>query len=237
MDTTWSVMQNYVTAILVAISHNTAVLLACAFGPIESFELYDNFYQIFKSKYDIDLAQFTVESDQGSGLKKYCEKHNIVHRFWLRHFLASVGDHLFGCYVQYLVKSVSQDEFNVLSAAFCEPLQKAINGGCDRAARLTLARREFRKAGLAIDESDGKVNSIYIDKPDRWAQVCVLQKITDELPSTTNALESKDWTFADFLRASLLSFPSDDQTLITPINISDGWIAIEIFRWTISQEE
>jgi hypothetical protein len=34
---------------------------------------------------------------------------------------------------------------------------------------------------------------------------------------------TKGWTFADFLRASLLAFPSDDQTLITPINISDGW--------------
>jgi hypothetical protein len=80
LDTTWSVMQNYVTAILVGVAYNTAVPLSFAFGAVEAFELYEIFFNIFRSVYDIDLADFKVESDQGSGLKKYCETHQIVHR-------------------------------------------------------------------------------------------------------------------------------------------------------------
>jgi hypothetical protein len=146
LDTTWAIMQNYVTAILVAIAFNTAVPLAIAFGPIESFELYEKFYQVFKSKYNIDLAIFKVESDQGSGLKKFCETHRIVHRFCLRHFLASLTDRIFSCYVEYLVKSVTQAEFDMLRVAFCKPLEEAINTGPDPNARLVRARHEFSKS-------------------------------------------------------------------------------------------
>jgi hypothetical protein len=190
LDTTWAIMQNYGTAIVVAVIFNTAVRLAFAFGPIESFELYDKFYNTFKSKYNIDLSHFKVESDQGSGLKNYCETHHIVHRFCLRHFLASLGDRLFSCYVEYLVKSVNQGEFEMLSVAFCKPLDEVINAGTDPNVRLIRARHEFAKAGLAINYSDGQVHSITVGNIERWAQVLILHKIVDQLSSTTNALES-----------------------------------------------
>jgi hypothetical protein len=73
LDTTWDVMQNDVTAILVAVSFNIAVSLALAFGSIESFELHDKFYNVFRLIYEIDLSMSKVESDHGSGLKSTVE--------------------------------------------------------------------------------------------------------------------------------------------------------------------
>jgi hypothetical protein len=35
LDTTWVIMRQYITAILMIISHNTALPLAFSFGPIE----------------------------------------------------------------------------------------------------------------------------------------------------------------------------------------------------------
>jgi hypothetical protein len=131
-----------------------------------------------------------VESDQGSGLKKYCETHGIIQRYCLRHFVSSLKDHLFGCYVTYLVKSATLTEFQMLNLAFCAPLQEAINNGPDPNARLMRARKEFGKAGLAINFREGVVQSIVIANRERWAQVSIVQKIEDHLPSTTNSLES-----------------------------------------------
>jgi hypothetical protein len=99
LDMTFSVMRNYMTAILVAVSHNTAIPLAFAFGPVESFELYEFLSRTFKTRDQISLSEFTVESDQGSSLQKFYSIHHIRHRFCLRHFLASLKDRLFACSV------------------------------------------------------------------------------------------------------------------------------------------
>jgi hypothetical protein len=47
MDTTFEVIRLYHTAILIAVSHNVGIPLACAFRPKESIELYDSFYTAF----------------------------------------------------------------------------------------------------------------------------------------------------------------------------------------------
>jgi hypothetical protein len=39
LDTTWTVMQQYVTSILIAVSRNTALTLVFAFGPTETVDL------------------------------------------------------------------------------------------------------------------------------------------------------------------------------------------------------
>jgi hypothetical protein len=57
---------------------------------------------------------------KSSSLRKFCGTHGIKHRFCLRHFLGSLGDHVFGCCVQYLVKCVDLAEFIRFGAIFCE---------------------------------------------------------------------------------------------------------------------
>jgi hypothetical protein len=43
LDTTWTVMPQYVTSILVAVSRNTAIALAFAFGPAKTVDQYNCF--------------------------------------------------------------------------------------------------------------------------------------------------------------------------------------------------
>jgi hypothetical protein len=108
----------------------------------------------------------------------------------LRHFLASLTDHMFNCYIGDLVKSVNLTEFGMLGSAFREPIQEAIHGSTDRNARAILARHEFAQTGLLISDHGRSLQSIAIGNPYGWAQVSTIQKIADQLPSTTNALES-----------------------------------------------
>jgi hypothetical protein len=54
---------------------------------------------------------------------------------------------------------------------------------------LIRARCQLAKASRAIDERAKKASGFEISDECRWAQVAILQKIRDGLPSTTNALE------------------------------------------------
>lgn len=62
VDTTWKVMANYVTSILMAIIGNTVVPLSFAFGLSENTELYNLHYETF-AKLGVNLANFIMESD------------------------------------------------------------------------------------------------------------------------------------------------------------------------------
>jgi hypothetical protein len=55
---------------------------------------------------------------------------------------------------------------------------------------LIRAGHQFTKAGLAIGDRDGKFYSVETSDECRWAQVYIVQKIRDGLPSTMNALSS-----------------------------------------------
>jgi hypothetical protein len=114
VDTTWAIMRYYVTAILVAISHNTAITLGFSFSPIDGSNIYDIFFNIFSECFQIDLSVFTLESDQGSGLSKSARLHDFLQRFCLHHFLATLKDHVFALFVHYLVKAKTESEFVLL---------------------------------------------------------------------------------------------------------------------------
>jgi hypothetical protein len=189
MDTTWSVMKDYVTAFLVGVSHNTAIPLAFAFGSIEDSNLYDCFFNFFYDKYQINLAQFILESDQGAGLRKFASIHNFTHRFCLRHFLATIKDRIFGAYIHYLVKTRTEAEFNSLREMYRslihEVLQRLQMPGWNRALK------EFGKAGLTLRYQPGeRFPFIEISDPVRWSQVSCVKKYAECLPTTTNCLES-----------------------------------------------
>jgi hypothetical protein len=89
LDTTWMVMRQYVTSILIAVSRNTATALAYAFGPAETVNQYNLIFTAF-SQYGISLSTFILESDQGSSLTLFAKTHNITQRFCLHHFLHMV---------------------------------------------------------------------------------------------------------------------------------------------------
>jgi hypothetical protein len=182
MDTTWTVMRLYVTAILVGISRNTAIPLAFSFGPSETAQLYRHFYQTFQRRYGISIGQFIVESDQGAALKAICKENQNAHRVCLRHFLARLKDPYFSVYIAELVRARTVGEFNMIRESYFKFLQSAIRGNPDLRQA---AEREFRKAGLAFNDQE-----IFIADPQRWAEFSMLTRIDERIPPTTNSIES-----------------------------------------------
>jgi hypothetical protein len=188
MDTTGSIMRQYVTVTMIAISHNMAMPLAFSFGPVEGAEIYDTFYKCFIELFDIDLSRFTLESDQGSGLGKFARLHGFTQRFCLRDFLAALQHHAFFVFVHHLVKVRTDSEFLLLSAQYPQEIQKAIDhlpgSGPKR------ARGEFLMTGLDLIEVHAVIPEIRITDTVRWQRVSSILKVRQRLPMTTNARES-----------------------------------------------
>jgi hypothetical protein len=180
-------MRQYVTSILVAVSQNTAVPLAFAFGPAEALELYEQFYTGFAAR-GIDLSAFTVESDQGPALIAYCKRHRITQRFCLHHFLRRLKDPDFAVYVGDLVRARTPQELHLLAGRYSDRLRGLMGEleGDVRTDHFRRARKEFKKAGLAVSDTC----DISIADLGRWQQVSMLTRVRERLPPTTNCLES-----------------------------------------------
>jgi hypothetical protein len=170
MDTTWTVLRLYVTALLIAVSRTGAVALAFAFGRIESAELYELFWTLFHEELHIELSEYILESDQGSGRWKFARLRLFTHRFCMGHFLASLKDGICPVYVHYLVETRTEHEFGVLCESYRPILHTAMrsisNDGLGR------VRTELGKAGLDIVYAEGDpLPCITIKNPTCWAQV------------------------------------------------------------------
>jgi hypothetical protein len=76
--TIWTLMREYGTAVLVAISCNTAIPVGFSFGPVQDSSLYAIFFNIFGERFRINLSLFRLESDQGSGLSEFARLHGFV---------------------------------------------------------------------------------------------------------------------------------------------------------------
>jgi hypothetical protein len=182
MDTTWSVMRQYVTSILVAVSRNTAIPLGLAFGPAETSELYEQFYTGFSS-HGVDLANFIIESDQGPALISFCERHGITRRFCLHHFLRTLKDPIFAVYVGDIVPARTDIELQLLFERYSVQLADKLRQEPDLTKQ---AIKQLAKAGLGLTAG----HQIFVQDELRWQQVSMLVRIHEEMPPTTNCLES-----------------------------------------------
>jgi hypothetical protein len=69
LDTTFKVIRQYHTAILLAITHNVGLPLGFSFRLQESVDLYGHFYTTFRDERGINLTRDIILSDQGVALK------------------------------------------------------------------------------------------------------------------------------------------------------------------------
>jgi hypothetical protein len=113
LDTTFKVIRQYHTAILLAIIHNVGLPLGFAFGPQESIDLYDYFYTTFRNELGIDLTRYILLSDQGAALKVIGRRH-LLHLFCLRHLLQALNKYKHGQAIGNIVKAHGRKEFEVL---------------------------------------------------------------------------------------------------------------------------
>jgi hypothetical protein len=185
MDTTFTVIRLYHTAVLVAVSHNVGIPLAVSFGKSESVELYDKFYTWF-DKFGIKLRLYILESDQGLALISVGRRHPR-HLFYLRHVLKTLRKKpcgRFGPLMGNLIRARSQKELDVLWEDYTPDfLQVCENHGQEeKQLRLALAR-----IGLAM----GQEGIAFADpERTRWRQVSMLERLDTRMPSTSNTIES-----------------------------------------------
>jgi hypothetical protein len=86
LDTTWMVIREYVTSILMGVYRNVGIPLGFAFSLGETTELYEQHYRAFADLFGLDLSQYILESDQGAALCAICAAKHQTQLFRLRHF-------------------------------------------------------------------------------------------------------------------------------------------------------
>ena len=180
LDTTWKVMYNYVTSILVASVCNVSVPLGFSFGKSETKDEYQLLFSFFKSKLNIDLSNYIIESDQGSALKSVCSDNSCIHLACLRHLLVSLKYDEFSYDAAKLVKAKSMTDFEVI----CNILSERYKNISDEKTFAKLLKT-LDKIGLTFYD-----DAIHISNTERWNSVSQIQRVHFKMPSTTNALES-----------------------------------------------
>jgi hypothetical protein len=186
MDTTFTVLRLFYTAILVAVSHNVGIPVALSFGTHETVELYDSFYTAFSSL-GIDLRQYILESDQGAALKAVGQRHPR-HLFCLHHTLKSLDKKCgrFAPLIGNLLRVRSHEELGLLMRLYTPDFANVYQGG-GAPDDLPQLERCLKKVGLAMQ--GGKL-SYAGNSPDRWNQVAMIGRIGTGMPSTSNTIES-----------------------------------------------
>jgi hypothetical protein len=104
LDTTWHVLGQYVTSLLMAVYRNVAVPLGFAFGVAETVDLYNQHYGAFAQLFGIELQKYIMESDQYSTVSALCKLKEQRLLFCPRRFLLSLKSKEFSLAVGNLVK-------------------------------------------------------------------------------------------------------------------------------------
>lgn len=180
LDTTWRVMPMYVTSIIMGASMNIGIPLGFSFGSTEDKKLYEKHFAAFEEQTGINLAKFTIESDQGSALKSICEEKFVTHLACLRHLLVSLHYSAYSYAIKKMIECASivdlHKAFSTFSTTFSE---------IESSQELQLLNATLGKVGLQFTDS-----KIQIVDAKRWDEVSMLSRIDFRMPSTTNSLES-----------------------------------------------
>lgn len=180
LDTTWKCLPYYVTSILMLSIKNTGIPISFAFGSSENKDLYQMHFTTFKSLYNIDLANFLFESDQGTSLIALFKEKNIKNFFCLRHLFANLKFNEYAFAVEQIVKCATQEEFDNCLLFYSEIFSYTIDK-----EQIKKRKKALSKVGLVFN--DGLIS---IQDDDLWEKVSVLKRIQYKIPTTTNSLES-----------------------------------------------
>jgi hypothetical protein len=175
-------MRQYVTSILVAVSRNTAIALAFAFGPAETVDQYNLIFTAF-SRYGIDLSTFILESDQGSSLTLFAKTHNIAQQFCLHHFLHIVCKGTFCWGIANAVRARIITERDRLPSELTLLIRQFYAMLTDQ--NVVMLGKDLKKAGFGLQNG-----TVCIVDQRRWEQVAMSARVDDGIPPTTGCLES-----------------------------------------------
>lgn len=182
IDTTWRVMNFFVTSILTACISNSSLPIGFAFGNGETKDLYKFLLSSIEKETSYDFHQKVFESDQGSALKSICKTYQTTHLKCLRHLLASFKWSPYSYQTEVLVKCATSFEFQNCIQKFSDDFDKITtkNPAELKKINLTLKKIGFKFANKIIEIND----------PERWESVSMLCRKKYRMPSTTNCLEA-----------------------------------------------
>ena len=182
MDTTWKLLPNYVTSILMFSICNVGIPIAFCFGNAEKADLYDMFFKNFNDLLHINLSQYVIESDKGTALASICSKYNCKHLGCLKHFLTSLGLCEFSKEIGELVSAKCHKDFDKLREIYSKQFSQYIH-----TEKIQDLQKILAKAGLVFNVEK---NTIDIANHEIWESISQIERINFAMPSTTNALES-----------------------------------------------
>lgn len=182
LDTTWTIMDNFVTAILMACFSNTSLPIAFAFGNTENANLYRLLLNTVKDQINIEFTNKFLESDQGKALLVICDEFKMKHLCCIKHLLTNLKNKDYSFEIERLIKCESNlDLFNctqIFSNKFSEICAQNNEEFININASLS-------KVGLVFLN-----NQICIQNPKRWNEVSLAVRCQARMPSTTNTLEA-----------------------------------------------
>lgn len=182
MDTTWHVINNYVTSILMVSVCNVGLPLGFSFGPSEDKAQYEMFYNTFSEEIGVPLDKFTVESDRGTALRAIVSEKGSVHLGCLHHLLRSIKSSEFSHQIGSLVACKCKIDLDILLNTYEEEFSKFID-----TPKMSEINRGLASCGLVFDKISKKIK---INDTKTWDEVSQIERIKYKMPSTTNALES-----------------------------------------------
>ena len=163
LDTTWTILNHYVTSLPTVIVHNVGIPIGFSFSLTEDSDIYNEFFYHFKNVYGYNIPDFisVVESDQGKALKKAVEDQNIQHLCCLRHLLVSLGTSKFSEQIGNLVSCTSNIDYQELKRLY-ENSWSSISD----IDELKILNKLLAKVGLTL--LNGKIE---IEDANRWVEV------------------------------------------------------------------
>ena len=183
LDTTWKIMFQFVTSILMASSYNVGIPLGFGFGKGEEKQLYMKLLQAIQTQLDIQLKNKVIESDQGSALKALAKELEIINIAYLRHLLVSLKYNEHTYLLSNLIKATTQEEYDGTIAYMIQQYDK-MDWKNKKATSMLVS--VLKKVALKYMLETKQIQAI--DK-ERWESVALLYRVSLRMPSTTNALE------------------------------------------------
>ncbi|KAK8882561.1 hypothetical protein M9Y10_045203 [Tritrichomonas musculus] len=182
LDTTWTVLNHYVTSLPTVVIGNVGIPIGISFSLAEDSDIYNDFFYYFKNSYGYNITDFisVVESDQGKALKKAVMEQNMQHLCCLRHLLVSLGTSKYSQQIGNLVSSTSNYDFQEL-----KKLYESSWSFLSDSNEIELLNKLLNKVGLAL--VDGKIE---IQDTYRWMEVSMQIRPYFCMPSCTNQVES-----------------------------------------------
>lgn len=181
LDTTWSVLEKYVTSCPTVIIKNVGIPLGFQFGLTEDTSIYLDFFKKFEETLGLRIQDYinTVQSDQGTSLLSAVEDLGMHHICCLRHLLVRLKKTKFSSQIGNLISCTCSKDFEDLKGQYNNSWKNLCEND------LNELNKVLSKVGLAF-----KKKKIVVNDARRWEQVSMQKRAAFKMPSCTNQIES-----------------------------------------------